>query len=245
MFTLAKKEISQFFGSLTGYITIAAFLLLCGLLLFVVPSNSVFDFNMLDYGYATMEKFFKLAPWVLLLLIPPITMRSFSDEFKSGTFELLKTKPLTNVQIIGGKFLGALFIVVIALLPTLVYLLALKMMSNESGLDSGELIGAYLGLLFIAAVFVAIGICCSSFTSNAVIAFMMSIAVCFLFYFLFTGISKVPVFKGGADYYIESLGMDFHYRSISRGVLDTRDIFYFLVSLFLFFIITFRNLVKR
>jgi ABC-2 type transport system permease protein len=245
MFTLVKKEVAHFFSSLTGYMIIATFLLLCGLLLFVIPSNAVMDFNLLDYGYVTLEKFFQLAPWVLLLLVPPITMRSFADEYKTGTIEILRTKPLNSWQIVLGKYFGALFIVFIAIIPTVVYTIAVQSLSSQNGLDGGALVGAYLGLFFLAAVFVAIGICCSSFTANAVVAFVVSIVVCFLFYFLFTAISKISIFKGGVDYYIESLGLDFHYKSISRGVLDTRDIIYFLVAIGLFLTIAFKNLHKK
>lgn len=245
MYTLVKKEISQFFSSLIGYIIIGVFLFICGLLLFVVPNNNVFDYNILEYGYASMEKFFKLAPWVLLLLIPPITMRSLSDEFKSGTFEILRTKPLTNWQIICGKYFGALFIVVIAIIPTLVYIIAIKTLSTDAGLDMGAMLGSYLGLFFLAAVFTAVGICCSSFTNNAVIAFIITISVSFMLYFLFTALSKLGIFANKADYYIESLGLDFHYRSISRGVLDIRDIFYFITVILLLLLVALKNLQKK
>ncbi len=245
MLTIIKKEIQQFFSSLTGYIAIAVFLLLCGLLLFIVPSNNVFDYNMIDYGYASLEKFFKLAPWVLLFLIPSITMRLFADEFKSGTFEILKTKPITNWQLILGKYFGAFSIVVIALLPTLIYVLAMQKLSANAGLDTASIIGSYIGLLFLAGVFLAISLCCSSFTGNAVVAFMISILLCLMVYFLFTAISRISFFKGGFDYYLESLGLDFHYRSISRGVLDTRDLIYFATTIFLFLSICYKNLLKK
>jgi ABC-2 type transport system permease protein len=245
MFSICKKEISQFFSSLTGYIAIGAFLLLCGLLLFIIPSNNVLDYNILDYGYASLDKFFKLAPWVLLLLIPAITMRLFSDEFKVGTFEILQTKPLTKWQIIFGKYFGALSIVLIALLPTLIYVFAIKALSTHTGIDAGSILGSYLGLFFLAAVFVAIGLCCSSFTNNAVAAFLISILVGLLMYFFFTAVSRMSFVKSGMDYYIENLGVDFHYRSISRGVLDTRDIIYFITTIFLFLGITYRNIEKR
>jgi ABC-2 type transport system permease protein len=245
MFSICKKEVFQFFSSLTGYIAIGVFLLLCGLLLFIVPTNNVLDYNMLDNGYATMDKFFKLAPWVLLLLIPAITMRLFSDEFKIGTYEILQTKPLTQWQIVWGKYLGALIIVAIALIPTLIYVFAMKALSTQTGIDVGSIIGSYLGLFFLAAVFVAIGMCCSSFTNNSVAAFMISVLVCLLIYFFFTAVSRMSFLKGGIDYYIESLGLDFHYRSISRGVIDTRDLIYFFTTILLFLGITYKNLGKR
>src|SRR5687768_8179249 len=240
MWSVCKKEFRQFFSSLTGYIAIVVFLLLNGLFLFVFP-----DTNILDFGYATLDKFFELAPWILLLLIPAITMRSFADEFKGGTFEILQTRPLTRWQIVGGKYLGSFIVVLIALLPTIVYFFSIQALSSNEGIDTGATIGSYIGLFFLASVFTAIGICISSFTSNAVVAFIVSLIACVLLYYGFNAISQLGELEGGADYYIEMLGIDFHYRSISRGVIDTRDIIYFLSVIFLLLTITNRNLLKR
>lgn len=239
MWSVCKKELRQFFSSLTGYIAIIVFLLVSGLVLFV------FENNIFDFGYATLEKFFQLAPWVLLLLIPAITMRSFSDEFKAGTFELLQTRPLKRWQIVTGKYFGSLSVVLIALLPTIIYIFSIEALSSAEGLDLGATIGSYIGLFFLAAVFTAIGVCSSSFTSNSVIAFIAAIIGCALLYYGFDAISRLPVMSGGADYYIEMIGIDFHYRSISRGVIDTRDIIYFLSVIFFVLFITNRNLLKR
>lgn len=239
MWSICKKELRQFFSSLTGYIAIIVFLLANGLMLFV------FKDNILDFGYATLDRFFELAPWILLLLIPAITMRSLADEFKGGTFEILQTRPLTRWQIVGGKYLGSLFVVLIALLPTIIYFFSIQALSSNEGIDTGATIGSYIGLFFLAAVFTAIGICISSFTSNAVVAFIISLIACVLLYYGFNAISQLAGLEGGADYYIEMLGIDFHYKSISRGVIDTRDIIYFLSLIFLFLTITDRNLLKR
>ncbi len=239
MWSICKKELRQFFSSLTGYIAIIVFLLVNGLMLFV------FRDNILEYGYATLERFFQLAPWVLLLLIPAITMRSFSDEFKTGTFELLQTRPLTRWQIITGKYAGSLIVVVFALLPTIIYYFSIQSLSSGEGIDTGATIGSYIGLFFLAAVFTAIGICASSFTTNAVVAFILSLIGCALLYYGFNAISQLPGLEGGADYFIEMAGIDFHYSSISRGVIDSRDIIYFLSVIFLFLTITYRNLLKR
>jgi len=239
MWSVCKKELRQFFSSLTGYTAIIVFLLVNGLVLFV------FDDNIFEFGYATLERFFGLAPWILLLLIPAITMRSFADEFKTGTFEILQTRPLSRGQIVYGKYLGSLIVVFIAVLPTIVYYFSIQQLSSSEGLDTGATIGSYLGLFFLAAVFTAIGICVSSFTSNAVIAFIISLIACALLYYGFSAISKIFGSKGGIDYYIEMLGIDFHYRSISRGVIDTRDIIYFGSLIFLLLTITNRNLLKR
>ena len=239
MWSVCKKELRQFFSSLTGYIAIIVFLLVNGLVLFV------FENNILDFGYATLDRFFQLAPWILLLLIPAITMRSFADEFKSGTFEILQTKPLSRWQIIFGKYMGCLIVVLIALLPTLIYFFSVQKLSSNEGIDTGATIGSYIGLVFLAAVFTAAGVCTSSFTSNAVIAFIVSLIACGLLYYGFNAISRTHGLGSGADYYIEMAGIDFHYSSVSRGVIDTRDLVYFLSVVGLFLGITNRNLLKR
>lgn len=240
MWSICKKEFGQFFSSLTGMIAIAVFLLLTGLLLFVFPDSNIFDF-----GYATLEKFFDLAPWILLLLIPAITMRSFSDEFKTGTYEILQTKPLGAWQIVTGKYLGCLLVVMIALVPTLLYVFSVEALSETGGIDGGATAGAYTGLFFLAAVFLAIGMCCSSFTGNAVVAFIISAFACFLLYKGFNAISRIPAFAAGPDYYIEMAGIDFHYHNISKGVIDTRDVVYFGSIICFFLFVTHRNLIRR
>jgi ABC-2 type transport system permease protein len=239
MWSVCKKELRQFFSSLTGYIAIIVFLLVNGLVLFV------FENNILDFGYATLDRFFQLAPWILLLLIPAITMRSFAEEFKTGTYEILQTRPLSRLQIIGGKYCGSFVVVIIALLPTIIYIFSIQRLSSNEGIDTGATIGSYIGLFFLAAVFTAIGICSSSFTNNAVVAFIISLIGCALLYYGFSAISKLPALNNGADYYVEMVGIDFHYRSISRGLIDTRDVIYFLSVILLFFSITNRNLLKR
>ncbi len=240
MWMICKKEWQQFFSSLTGYIALFVFLLLNGLFLFVFPDTSI-----LDFGYATLGSFFNLAPWILLFLVPTITMRSFADEYKSGSFEILKTLPLTPSQIVWGKFFGSLLVIITALLPTIVYAVSIQQLSVSGGIDIGASIGSYMGLVLLGAVFTAVGICASSYTNNTVLAFIAGAFVCFLLFNGFDAISKLPAFKAGPDYYIEMLGINFHYRSISRGVLDTRDLLYFGGIVVLFLFITQRNLVKR
>lgn len=239
MWPICKKELRQFFSSLTGYIAIIVFLLVNGLVLFV------FRNNILENGYATLDDFFSFAPWVLLFLISAITMRSFSDEFKSGTFEILQTRPVSKWQVVTGKFLGSLIVAVIALLPTLVYYFTINHLASTTGIDSGAAAGSYLGLMLLTAVFTAIGVCISSFTTNSVVAFIISLIACVLLYFGFSAISQLPVFSNGADYYIEMLGINFHYQSISRGVIDTRDLVYFLSIVVFFLLVTRQNLQKR
>ncbi len=239
MWSVCKKELRQYFSSLTGYIAIVVFLLVNGVLLFF------FQDNIFDYGYATLDRFFQLAPWILLLLIPAINMRSFAEEFRTGTFEILQTRPLSRTQIIGGKYLGSLFVAIIALLPTLVYIISIQRLSAGEGLDMGATTGAYIGLFFLAAVFTAICTCCSSFTNNAMVAFISGLLGCALLYYGFNAISKLPAMGNGADYYVEMTGIDFHYRSISRGLIDIRDIVYFLSVIFFFLAITGRNLLRK
>jgi ABC-2 type transport system permease protein len=239
MWPICKKELRQFFSSLTGYIAIIVFLLVNGLVLFV------FRNNILEYGYATLDQFFSFAPWILLFLISAITMRSFSDEFRSGTFEILQTRPISSWQIVNGKFWGSLIVAIIALVPTLVYYFTVNHLASTSGIDSGAAVGSFLGLLLLTAVFTSIGICISSFTVNSVVAFIISLIACVLFYYGFTAISQLPVFKNGTDYYIEMLGINFHYQSISRGVIDTRDLVYFLGLIIFFLLLTRQNLRRR
>jgi ABC-2 type transport system permease protein len=239
MWALCKKELRQFFSNLTGYIAILLFLLLNGLFLFVFPESNLFDF-----GYASLDKFFELAPWVLLMLIPAITMRSFADEFKGGTYEILQTLPLSRFQIITGKYLAALIVVVIAILPTFIYVFTISKIST-GGIDGGGIMGSYVGLFFLAAVFTAIGVCCSSLTANPVVSFLLSAFTCFVIYSAFAAVSAMPVFQSGTGYFIELLGIDSHYKSISRGVIDSRDIVYFLSVIFLFLFLTAKNLLRR
>lgn len=237
---ICTKEWRQFFSNPTGYIAIIVFLLLCGLLLFVFP-----DTSLLNFGYATLNSYFDLAPWVLLFLIPTITMRSLADEYKAGTFELLKTMPLTSYQIVWGKFLGAMLITVLALLPTTIYAVSIQALSATGGLDVGSTIGSYIGLLLLGAVFTSVGVCASSFTPNTVVAFITGAFTCFLLYTGFEAVSKLPVFANGLDYYIEMPGIKFHYNSISKGVIDIRDIIYFLGVIIIFMLITKRNVSGR
>lgn len=240
MWMICKKEWQQFFSSLTGYIALAVFLLLNGLMLFVFPDTSI-----LEFGYASLSGFINLAPWVLLLMVPTITMRSFADEFKSGSFELLRTLPLTPAHLVWGKFFGAILITFCAVIPSLIYAVSVQQLSVTGGIDIGATAGSYIGLLLLGAVFTAIGICTSSFTSNTVVAFITGAFVCFLLYNGFDAISKLSVFSGGLDYYLEMLGISFHYRSMSRGVIRIRDLIYFIGVIYFFLLITQRNLLKR
>lgn len=232
MIAILKKEINTFFSSAIGYLVIAIFLLLNGLFLWVFSG----DFNILDSGFADLSPFFLLAPWILIFLIPAITMRSFADEKKQGTLELLLTKPISNIQLVLGKYFGAFLLVVMALIPTLLYVVTVYQLGNPVGnLDMATVIGSYFGLLFLVAAYTAIGLFASAITDNQIVAFITAVFLCFFFYIGFEGVGD---FTSGL--FVENLGMSAHYKSMSRGVLDTRDIVYFLSIVVLFVLITAR-----
>lgn len=234
MLSIYFKELRSFFSSIVGYVVLLVFLVACGLFLWVFP-----DSNILEYGYASLEQFFTIAPWLLLFLIPAITMRSFADEFKGGTIEWLSTKPLTSSHIVLGKFFASLTLVVIALLPTTIYILSIHYLAmDDAALDAGGIVGSYIGLLFLAAAFTAIGIFSSSLTDNQIVSFLVAFFLCFLLYSGFEALSRVPAFKGGADFYLGLIGVDYHYNSMNRGVIDTRDVVYFLSLIILFVALT-------
>ncbi|MEO6583093.1 MAG: ABC transporter permease subunit [Ferruginibacter sp.] len=239
MFSIFKKELQQFFSNLTGYVAIILFLAISGIFLFFLPES-----NLLDYGYANLDKFFTIAPWILLFLVPAITMRIISDEYKGGTFEILKTKPLLSRSIVAGKYMAVLLVLLFVITPTLIYVYTISSLSITN-IDAGGIAGSYIGLFLLAATFASISLCCSSFTSNAVVAFLLSGFVCLIAYFGFTALSKLPFFQGNADYYIEMLGLDFHYKSISRGVVDSRDVIYFASIIFLSLLLTTNNINRR
>lgn len=222
MKSILLREIKSFFGSPIGYLVIAIFLLMNGLFLWVFEG----DFNIPNSGFADLSPFFTLAPWILIFLIPAVTMRSFSDEKKQGTIELLFTKPLSIWQIVNGKFLGAFLLIVIAIIPTIIYVFVISSLGNPEGnLDFGSTLGSYFGLLFLIGAYTSIGIFTSTLSENQIVAFIISVFLCFVFYFGFDGISS---FAGSFNLIISSIGMDYHFKSMSRGVLDTRDILYFV-----------------
>lgn len=239
MWMICKKEWQQFFASLTGYLVLGVFLGLTGLLFFVFP-----DTSLLNFGYASLAPFFQLMPWLLLFLIPAITMRSISEEMRTGTYEILQTLPLSLRQIILGKYLGVLFIVLIALVPTIVYAFSMQALSITGGIDLGATIGSYISLFLLAGVFAAIGIYASSVTNNTIAAFGLGGLLSFALFAVFTAIAKLSLFSGGADYYIELMGIQLHAANISRGVLAASDIIYFVAVIGFFLYITQLQLTK-
>jgi len=241
MLTLLLKEVRGFLSSLIGYIVIVVFLLINGLFLWVFPA----DFNILDNGYANMDGLFMLAPFVFLFLIPAITMRSFADEKKSGTIEMLLTKPLTDLQIILAKYFAGLVLVVFSLLPSLIYFFSVYQLGYPKGnLDMGGIWGSYIGLLFLGSGFVAIGLFVSSITDNQIVSFIIAVFLCGFVYLGFEFIYSLSFF-GSIDLFIKSLGISAHYASMSRGVIDTRDILYFLSLISIFILLTKISLESR
>ncbi|MFI1770508.1 gliding motility-associated ABC transporter permease subunit GldF [Thalassobellus citreus] len=237
MYAILKKEINSFFASPIGYLVVAIFLLLNGLFLWLFKG----EFNILDYGFADLSPFFLLAPWILIFLIPAVTMRSFSDEKKQGTLELLVTKPISYTQIVLGKYFGAFILILIALLPTLLYVYTVYQLGTPVGnLDIGSTLGSYFGLLFLIAAYTAIGIFASTLSDNQIVAFITAVFLCFIFYIGLEGIAEYA-----SSNLIEQLSMSTHYKSMSRGVLDTRDIIYFLSITILFLAFTKLNLNKE
>ncbi len=223
MFAVLRKEINSFLDSMIAYIVIGVFLLATGLFMWVFPDSSV-----LDYGYADMGTLFNMAPWLFLFLIPAITMRTFAEERKSGTMELLLTKPITDLELILGKFLACLSLVVLALIPTLLYYFSVYTLGNPAGnIDSAAVAGSYLGLLFLAGIFTAIGIFASALTENQIIAFIIAVFFCFLLYTGFDSLAAIDVW-GTTSYLIGQLGVSFHYNALSKGLIDSRDVLYFV-----------------
>ena len=234
MYTLLKKEISGFFSSLTGYIVIIVFLIINSLFMWTFPGAN----NVLDAGYATLDTLFTISPWVFLFLAPAVTMRMFADEKKSGTIELLLTRPLSDFQIIAAKYLAGLVLVLFSILPTLIYFYSVYQLGNPMGnIDTGGTWGSFIGLFFLAAIYVAIGVLSSSFTENQIVAFIVGMLLCFIVYIGFDYLSELTVFKS-INGFVINLGINEHYKSMSRGVIDSRDMIYFVSAIAFFLLIT-------
>ena len=236
MRSIVLREIKSFFGSPIGYLVIAVFLIGNGLFLWVFEG----EYNILNSGFSDLSPFFNLAPWILIFLIPAVTMRSFSDEKKQGTLELLLTKPLSIWEIVYGKFLGSVLLIVIAIIPTFIYVWAIYGLGMPEGnIDMGSTIGSYFGLLFLISGYCAIGVFTSTLSENQIVAFIIAVFLCFFFYFGFESVATLlPSFQG----IISPFGMQNHFKSMGRGVIDTRDVTYFLSVAILFLSFTAFNL---
>jgi ABC-2 type transport system permease protein len=233
MLSILKKELNSFFASPIGYLVIAVFLVMNGLFLWVF----VGDFNILNAGFADLNSFFFITPWFFLFLIPAITMRSLSDEIRLGTIEILKTKPISNWQIVLGKFYGALLLILFALMPTMIYAYSIIQLGNPAGnLDIGSTIGSYIGLLFLASAFTSVGLFTSTFSGNQIVAFMLGVIISFFMFYGFEALADLGISES-----LRSFGLYEHYKSISRGVIDTSDIVYFVsVTVFFLFLTYFK-----
>lgn len=231
MISILKKEVNSFFATPIGYLVLGLFLVLSGLFLWIFPGQ----YNILDSSFASLLPFFTLAPWIFLFLIPAITMKSFSEEIRQGTLELLLTKPVTLWQLVLGKYLGAMLLVVLSLLPTILYVVTLYYLGRPEGnLDYGVIAGSYLGLLFLGGCYTAIGIFSSILSPNQVVSFILAVFLCFTSFFAFDALASWNLLQWGA-FDLADLGIGSHYESIGRGVVDTRDIIFF-ISFIVFFL---------
>lgn len=230
MWAIVRKEFNTFFASPIGYLVIGVFLVLNGLFLWVFSG----PFNIFDAGFAELRSFFELAPWVFIFLIPAVTMRSFSEEIRMGTLELLLTKPLSTLQIILGKYFGALILILLALIPTILYVFTISDLGNPPGnWDVGSTIGSYLGLVFLAMAYTGIGLFASTLSDNQIVSFIGAVFLCFIMYYGFQGLTSIT---GNTD--LAFLGLEYHFKSIARGVIDTRDVLYFLSVATFFLLLT-------
>ncbi|WP_445756555.1 gliding motility-associated ABC transporter permease subunit GldF [Polaribacter sp.] len=231
MYAILKKEFNSFFSSPIAYLVIGFFLLINGLFLWFFND----DFNILNAGFADISPFFYLTPWVFLFLIPAITMKSFADELNNGTIEILKTKPLSDWKIVMGKFWASLLLTIITILPTLSYVFTVYQLGNPIGnIDFGSTIGSYIGILFLAATYTSVGLFTSTLSKNQIISFILGV---FITFFLFYGFDAISTSSGNNSFWIQKIGINEHFKSISRGVIDTRDLVYFVsVTTFFLFI---------
>jgi ABC-2 type transport system permease protein len=238
MISIFRKELRSFFSNATGYIVIGIFLLLTGLFLWVIPGQ----YNIIDAGYANVDGLFYLAPWLFLFLCPAVSMRLFAEEKQTGTWELLVTKPLSGLQLVLGKYFAGWVLVALALLPTLIYYFSVSYLAEPAGnIDSGAFWGSFIGLFFLAGVYVAIGTFSSSLSNNQIISFVVALVLSFFFYYGFDLLASFFT-SGQAIQYLESIGINSHYKSMSRGVIDSRDVIYFVSVSVIFILATVKKI---
>lgn len=230
MFAVFRKEISGFFSSLTGYIVIIVFLVINSLFMWVLPG----ELNILDSGYAGLDTLFFISPWVFLFLVPAITMRMIAEEKRLGTIELIYSRPITERAVIYGKYFASVALVLMSLLPGLVYFLSVYFLGETHGnLDIGGTMGAFLGLFFLASIYAGIGIFASSLTENQPVAFIITVLFCFILFAGFDSFAYLPGLKK-LDEFVIGLGINEHYKSMSRGVIDIKDMAYFISVVVIF-----------
>ncbi len=240
MLAVFQKEISLFLNSLIAYIVIGVFLTGIGLLTWIFP-----DTNVLDYGYASLDTLFDLGPYVLMFLIPAITMRTLAEERKTGTIELLLTRPLTDWDIVFGKFLASWVLVIFSILPTLIYYVSVYQLGNPTGnIDTPGIIGSYIGLILLGGLFAAIGMFASSLTDNQIVSFILAVFFCFIFFDGFEAMANIDVW-GTLSLLISQIGIVYHYNTLSKGLLDLRDLIYFFSVMAFFLVSTFTIIRSR
>jgi ABC-2 type transport system permease protein len=233
LISIFKKEVNVFFSSVIAYLSMALFFIVMALNVWIFPGN------ILESGYASLESFFLFAPWVLVFLIPSVTMRLLAEEYNNGTLEILSTQPIRESQIVLGKYGSAVLIWALTLLPTLIYFYCITSLDLETApADTGAITGSYIGLFLLGTAFVAISLFASSISKNQVTAFLIGVLLCYLFYDAFYQLSRLEVFTGKWDYIIQSFGMGAHYEALSRGVVDTRDLIYFASLIFIFLLLS-------
>ena len=240
MKAIIKKELNAFFASQIAYLVVGVYLVINGLFLWVFEG----DLNILHAGFADLTSYFFIAPWIFLFLIPAITMRSFSEEKSTGTFEILKTKPVSNMQIVLGKFFASVLLVLFAVAPTITYVYSIYELGNPIGnINLGSTLGSFIGLIFMASTYVSIGLFSSSLTNNQIVSFIISVFICFFFFYGFEAIASFSLF-GIYDDFVQKIGLTNHYNSLAKGVIDTRDLLYF-ISVTLFFILLTKKNIER
>lgn len=239
MFTILKKEIRSFFGTPGAYITAGIFVLICALFLWFFDN----EYNVFNLGNASLSSFFFIAPWALLLLIPALTMRLFAEEKQLGTLDWLFTQPVRMGNVILGKYLAVLLLLLYMLLTTLMFVFTVKHFSMNGQIDSGTVFSGYVGLFLLGALFAAIGICVSAFTQNQVVAYVATVFICFLMFYGFQGLASYNLL-GGLDYYMQQIGAEFHYNSFLKGIIDSRDLIYFICVSGLYLCLSYFSLTK-
>ena len=240
MYAIFIKELNSFFSSLTGLVAAIVFLVINGLFVWVFPG----ELNVLDGGYATLDTLFLMAPWVFLFLVPAVAMRAFAEEKRTGTIELLLTRPITDTQLVLGKYFAVVVLVIIILLPSLIFFLSVYLLGSPVGnIDTGGTWGSYIGLFFLAAGYAAISVFASSLTQNQIVSFIVGVILSFFMYIGLESVASVFLLKD-VEHILVSLGINEHYQSLSRGVIDSRDIVYFL-GLSAFFILLTRFVLQR
>lgn len=239
MYAILKKELNSFFSSLSGLIAAVVFLIITGLFVWVFPG----ELNVLDRGYATLDTLFIIAPWVFLFLVPAVAMRTFSEEKKTGTIELLLTRPLSDTQLVLGKYFAVVALVLIILVPALFFYLSVYLLGNPVGnIDTGGTWGSFIGLFFLASAYGAISVFASALSQNQIVSFILGVLLCFIMFMGIESMASLALFKG-IEHRIVALGINEHYRSMSRGVVDTRDIAYF-AGVAAFFVLLTRTAVQ-